>query len=183
MLVKWLILRASSSFSSFDELLKTIPSKGLCSCPWCPEDKFIPTWRARLVKHLESVWCIFTKILLIIVASWLYALCMKYVASQSSTIWTIKALGLAKSDLYYMIIISVNHTWAFPANLLTYIVHFQIAREHFLTAIYTSLVVSLASANNACLTRIGDLSLLIWLAICLLKSHLLTIVALQCWQW
>ena len=47
---------ASSSFSSFDELLKTIPSKGLCSCPWCPEDKFIPTWRARLVKHLESHW-------------------------------------------------------------------------------------------------------------------------------
>ena len=38
----------NSSFSSFDELLKSVPLKGLCSCPLCPEDKFRPTWRQRL---------------------------------------------------------------------------------------------------------------------------------------
>ena len=32
--------RDNSSFSSFDELLKSVPLKGLCSCPLCPEDKF-----------------------------------------------------------------------------------------------------------------------------------------------
>ena len=46
----------NSVFTSFEDLLASVPEKGLCKCPLCPETKFQPTWRSRLIQHLKGHW-------------------------------------------------------------------------------------------------------------------------------
>lgn len=46
----------AGSFGCFEDLLAVIPEKGLSPCPVCPEGRYRPTWKSRLVRHLKVHW-------------------------------------------------------------------------------------------------------------------------------